>query len=80
MLQGTNLAPETAMVHTQNDTAYPAPEAPAPSCSAKREAIQRANAEYLVSHGLHPVDGADEPTAAPSRTVKLGANRSRRVP
>ena len=68
------------MLQAQNDTTYPTPEARAPSPSAKRDAIQRANAEYLVSHGLHPVDGDDEPTAVPSRTVKHVANRLRRTP
>jgi hypothetical protein len=68
------------MVHTQNDTAYPTPEAPAPSCSAKRDAIQRANAEYPVSHGLHPVHGDDERNAVPSRTVERVANRLPRTP
>jgi hypothetical protein len=74
-LQGATLVPETAMVHAQNDTAYPTPEATESSCDAKRDAIQRANAEYLVSHGLYPANGEDEPAGTLPTPAKRVANR-----
>ena len=55
------------MAHLWTDPAYPKSEAPDSSCSAKREAIQRANAAYLVSHGLHPVEPPKVPEPSEGR-------------
>jgi hypothetical protein len=41
--------------------AYPRRDDTPPSYRAKRDTIQRANAGYLVSHGLRPVDEHHEP-------------------
>jgi hypothetical protein len=77
-LERLNLALETAMVHLRNYDQYPAREAPDSSRNAKRDATQRANMAYLVSHGLHRAEERGEPINVPATPEKPAGDRLNR--
>jgi len=70
------------MVELRCHRAHPTTGAPNGSRSSTRDAIQRANAAYLISHGLYPVAKGGAPTEGPPTfdpTRKRLTSREREV-
>ena len=65
------------MADPRRNDARPMPEDADLTYRARRDAIERANAGYLASHGLLPSDGRRAPADAPP-TAEHGTDRIRR--
>ena len=65
------------MTDPRRNNVRPIPEVANPTYRARRDAIERANAGYLASHGLLPPDGRPAPVDAPP-TAEHGTDRVRR--